>query len=39
MELESAQKEFVDILQRVDSTVTLNQFLKWIQANWFSETG
>ena len=35
MELASAQKEFVDILQRVDSTATLNQFLKWIQENWF----
>jgi len=35
MELPFAQKEFVDILQRVDSTATLNQFLKWIQENWF----
>ena len=35
MELASAQREFVDILQRVDSTATLNQFLKWINENWF----
>lgn len=36
MELPEAQKEFVDILNRVKDPATLNGFLGWVQENWFS---
>lgn len=36
MELPEAQKEFVDILNRVKDPATLNGFLGWVSENWFS---
>ena len=36
MELPEAQKEFVDILNRVKDPSTLNGFLSWVKENWYS---